>query len=201
MFGGMHKLHELSDKEKLIRKMIRDLHENRCNIDDVKIEHTRGCVPMLSCKLETPYREYLDVDKSLESLWNYTYNDIKSIDELWPSLDLMRKRDGEKIKKVIFNDPVTVVLWNDGTKTIVKCEGEEFDPEKGLAMAIAKKYLGTNKNRSNYYDAFKKWIPENKTKVELTSEGLTFTFENGSEVTKRLGKIFGTPTVWFGKGE
>ena len=41
-----------------------------------------------------------------------------------------------RIKKVIFNDPATIVLWSDGTKTVVKAEGEPFDPEKGLAMAI-----------------------------------------------------------------
>ncbi len=61
------------------------------------------------------------------------------------------------IKKVHFNDPVTVVLWTDGTKTIVRAENEEYDPEKGLAMAIAKKTLG---NKGSYYKTFKKWLPE-----------------------------------------
>lgn len=62
------------------------------------------------------------------------------------------------IKKVYFNDPVTVVLWEDGTKTIVRAgENEIYDPEKGLAMAIAKKALG---NQGNYYNVFKKWLPE-----------------------------------------
>ena len=65
-----------------------------------------------------------------------------------------------KIKKVIFNDPVTVVIWESGAKTIVKAENEAFDPEKGLAMAICKKALGTNKSGSNYYDIFKKWLPK-----------------------------------------
>ena len=64
------------------------------------------------------------------------------------------------IKKVIFNDPVTVVIWENGTKTIVRAENEAFDPEKGLAMAICKKALGTNKSGSNYYDIFKKWLPK-----------------------------------------
>lgn len=46
-------------------------------------------------------------------------------------------------KKVIFNSPATIVYWSDGSKTVVKCkEGEEFDREKGLAMAISKKVLG-----------------------------------------------------------
>ena len=62
-----------------------------------------------------------------------------------------------EITNVIFNDPATIVFWNDGTKTVVKAEGEPFDPEKGLAMAIAKKALG---NKGNYYNEFKKWLPE-----------------------------------------
>ena len=59
------------------------------------------------------------------------------------------------IKNVIFNDPATIVFWSDGTKTVVKAENEEFDPEKGLAMVIAKKFLG---NKGSYYNEFKKWI-------------------------------------------
>lgn len=59
------------------------------------------------------------------------------------------------IKDVIFNNPATIVLWADGTKTVVKAENEEFDPEKGLAMAIAKKALGNN---YDYYDVFKKYV-------------------------------------------
>lgn len=63
-----------------------------------------------------------------------------------------------KIKKVIYNDPATIVFWKDGTKTVVKaCEDDEYDPEKGLAMAISKKALG---NKGNYYETFKKALPK-----------------------------------------
>lgn len=61
------------------------------------------------------------------------------------------------IKKVGFYDPVTVVFWEDGTKTVVKAENEAFDKEKGLAMAIAKKYFG---NKGSYWNVFKQWIKE-----------------------------------------
>jgi len=62
-----------------------------------------------------------------------------------------------RIKNVIFNDPATIVLWADGEKTVVKCsENDVYDPEKGLAMAIAKRALG---NKGKYYDIFKKWLP------------------------------------------
>ena len=63
--------------------------------------------------------------------------------------------DRSEIKNVIFNPPATIVFWNDGTKTVVQARGDdEFDPEKGLAMAIAKKTLG---NDYGYYNTFEKW--------------------------------------------
>ena len=63
-----------------------------------------------------------------------------------------------EIKNVIFNDPATIVFWDDGTKTVVKCQdGDEFDPEKGLAMAIVKKAYG---NKGSYCNKLKKWLPK-----------------------------------------
>lgn len=64
-------------------------------------------------------------------------------------------KNNPSIKKVIFNEPATIVFWDDGTKTVVKAEDETFDKEKGLAMAISKKFLG---NKGNYYNEFKKWV-------------------------------------------
>ena len=67
------------------------------------------------------------------------------------------------IKTVHFSGPVTAVIWADKTKTVVRAnDGEFIDYEKGLAMAIAKKALGTNKSGSNYYDIFKKYLPKPK---------------------------------------
>lgn len=58
------------------------------------------------------------------------------------------------IEDVIFNGPATIVFWKDGTKTVVKAQDDdEFDPEKGLAMAISKKALGNNRD---YYKVFQK---------------------------------------------
>lgn len=69
-----------------------------------------------------------------------------------------RQIDMQRIKKVIFNDPATIVFWSDGTKTVVKRgENDTFDPEKGLAMAISKKFFD---NMGYYYDVFKKWLPK-----------------------------------------
>lgn len=70
-----------------------------------------------------------------------------------------------EIKNVIFNDSATIVFWADDTKTVVKAVNEDFDPEKGLAMAIAKKALG---NKGNYFNSIKKWCADypNKDKSE-----------------------------------
>lgn len=60
------------------------------------------------------------------------------------------------ITNVIFNNPATIVFWSDSTKTVVKCSDEEsYDPEKGLAMCIAKKMFG---NKGNYYNKIRKWL-------------------------------------------
>ena len=57
-------------------------------------------------------------------------------------------------KKVIFNEPATIVLWNDGTKTVVKHQEDdtrEFDPEVGYAMCYLKKLLGNTGNFNNIF--------------------------------------------------
>lgn len=57
------------------------------------------------------------------------------------------------IKKVIFNDPATIVLWDDGTKTVVKCsEGDTYSEWSGLAFCICKKLMG-----EEFHKVFKHW--------------------------------------------
>lgn len=69
------------------------------------------------------------------------------------------------IKKVIFNDPATIVFWKDGTKTVVKRqEGAEFDPEKGLAMAISRHYLCDICGLERYDGIFKRYMPKEEKK-------------------------------------
>ena len=66
-----------------------------------------------------------------------------------------RPKDG--LNKVIFDEEagVTVALWCDGTKTIVRCqEGDTFDKEKAVALCYMKKVLG---NRGSFNETLKKW--------------------------------------------
>lgn len=66
------------------------------------------------------------------------------------------------IKDVIFAPPATIVYWSDGSKTVVKCsEKDVFDPEKGLAMAIAKRCGG---NKGGYYKEIQNWVEKSGKK-------------------------------------
>lgn len=81
--------------------------------------------------------------------------------KLWRKVDCSGKEyDKVKpgIKRVMFNDPATIVFWEDGSKTVVKCSPRDiYDAEKGLAMAITKKYFG---NDNSFHDIFKEHVPE-----------------------------------------
>lgn len=90
-----------------------------------------------------------------------------AIDYSRQSMEQAKKNDIVKfgmcsvsIRKVIFNDPATIVLWSDGTKTVVKCGPEDtFDMEKGLAMAIVKKMAG---NDNRFHKVFKQYTKKKK---------------------------------------
>ena len=99
-------------------------------------------------------KKYFGNDSSYYKVFKKWLAKDKTVDNKIP--EYKRNRH---IKNVIFNDPATIVFWNDGTKTVVKAQNEKFDPEKGLAMAIAKKSLG---NKGNYYNEFKKWLTVKK---------------------------------------
>lgn len=91
------------------------------------------------------------------SIWDRSYYNPSEINKVIFGDEVFMRQP--KIKDVIFNDPATIVYWEDRTKTVVKCEGEKYDPEKGLTMAITKKMLG---NKGNYYEVVKKWVGEDK---------------------------------------
>ena len=113
----------------------------------------------------------------------YCYNDVIATRDFINSIYGINSSHIPEIKNVIFNDPATIVFWGDGTKTVVKCQdGDEFDPEKGLAMAIAKKAYG---NKGSYCNKLKKWLPKEEPvdtnsglRSILASQEFTFTIDS-----------------------
>ena len=150
------------------------LSYRRDNIDAL-LYYIKGSDKSLSANKETAERS------------NYMPTDIRSC-----------------IKKVKFNPPATIVFWTDNTKTVVKCQGEDYDPEKGLAMCICKKVLG---NKGNYYEVFKQWLPkeDDSDVVQKVLEHIkpqTFEFElKPIDINQRLFEVLtgvpGTATIQF----
>lgn len=96
-----------------------------------------------------------------------------------------RQKALDKIKNIMFNDPATIVFWSDGTKTVVKAKNEPYDPEKGLAMAIAKKFFD---NKSYYFDVFKKWLPAEEKEEEIVDPRLGLTEEDKKMIAELVQK-------------
>ena len=64
-----------------------------------------------------------------------------------------------KIKRVVYNNPYTIVYWTDGSNTRVKTVGgDKFNKEIGLQTAITRKYfeqLGSKTVRKDIKDLIK----------------------------------------------
>jgi len=69
------------------------------------------------------------------------------------------------IREVIYNNPATIVLWSDGTKTVTKCaKGDKYNRETGLTLCILKKLVGPTK----MHEVLENWCPQDAKRVTLT---------------------------------
>lgn len=152
--------------------------------------------------LQNAFIEYYDylkrtntpISKQLEKYAEeYCRKDVEMASLLYKRFNMPKDKPTlPEIKNVIFNDPATIVMWADGTKTVVQCQdGDIYDPEKGLAMAISKKILG---NKHDYYHTFKHWLKKYKKPEEV--QEFEFTLKPGTFVSDSL---FNGLTL--GKGE
>lgn len=97
------------------------------------------------------------------------------------------------IEKVIFNPPATIVIWNDGSKTVVKCkEGDNFNKEIGLAMCITRKYFGS---RHQFEKCVEKYGSEVSDQTPLKD---TFNVDLNIDFSQTLyGSMFNAFTDYF----
>ena len=68
-------------------------------------------------------------------------------------------------EKIIFNDPATIVIWADGTRTVVKaCKEDKFNKEAGLKTALLQRIFGKDidKEINKIVDKDNKKEKENK---------------------------------------
>ena len=71
------------------------------------------------------------------------------------------------IKKVIYSDPVTVVIWEDGSKTISRCDDTDiYDELTGFMLCVFKKTMSAK----NMREAFEKYVYDiNSDKIKWES--------------------------------
>lgn len=102
-----------------------------------------------------PYAQYL------------MYESLSRIQEGIKDLNVMFYRR-PKVKRVIFNDPATIILWEDGSKTVVKCQsGDTYNRETGFALAYLKKMLG---NDNTFNKEINKWVRPEEASDESDDE-------------------------------
>ena len=98
-------------------------------------------------------REIKDAYKNWDLRWNLRFDKEELDKHIKTDYTKHAKRSKPKYfayKKVIFNPPATIVLWEDGQKTVVKCsENDEYDYEKGLALCFMKRALGNTSGDLN----------------------------------------------------
>lgn len=144
-----------------------------CN-DQKRVIYNLGEGQLRNCYNKALINDFLMKDYKAKSNTSYCLVDYTHASKI--------KLQPLKVKKVIFNGNRTIVIFDNGTKSIVKCEDEKFDKEKGLAMALVKAVYGTNESHSNYYNIFKKWIPDEEV---LSADEIAYC-ERDAEVVKDL---------------
>lgn len=56
-----------------------------------------------------------------------------------------------KIEKVIYSNPVTVVIWDDGTKTKSRCDSQDtYDELTGFMLCVFKKIMPAKEMRKMF---------------------------------------------------
>lgn len=126
---------------------------------DMKLKQARGSILKIGDSEDMKKIENLKWPISKEFA-KYVRNDVETTAKMVLNSIYGKRTALPSIKDVIFSDPATIIFWKDGTKTVVKAQdGEKYDPEKGLAMAISKKALG---NTREYYHTFLRWLKKGK---------------------------------------
>ena len=72
------------------------------------------------------------------------------------------------VSKIIFNPPATIVFWEDGTKTVVKCAAEdEFNEYCGFLAALGKKVYENNNQIKKLFDKKAEWYENKKGEKDI----------------------------------
>lgn len=177
----------------------------RSNYDDIMMEAFTNYKTVDLNKFKVPNGNLVDLNNLL--VWNHDSEPIAKVTSCEIKQDVgadlyldvqavtLSKEERNKImsryyshktteiKRVIFSDPATIVFWADGSKTVVKAHNEDYDPEKGLAMAVCKRLYGDKYHRV-FKDAMKSY--EKETVVKDFEGAMAKTRETIQTLVKEL---------------
>lgn len=133
-------------------------------------------------------------------------NIVQNFERLWKQLGIATMKDSLTPVKIRKDGSVTVVFWNDGTATSVRCSADDtYDDYIAFCAALAKRVLGsTSAVKRSIHDcpvelademrlksiaaAVEKTYSENKIKDMMVSNtgGKMYTFNISSVDIKRI---------------
>ena len=94
-----------------------------------------------------------------------------------------------KVKRIIYNDPATIVFWNDGTKTVVKRgPSETFNKYTAFCAALAKKMYGNNSRVNKIVNEGEDQTSKNHTK-NLAEQILHLRYKQHMSIAKIAAKL------------
>lgn len=157
------------------------IHTDKVHVEIVYLDPIKWTATLFQ-KRDAVFGKKELIDKAHEQFFQFMIAPKKSLSKYIkdlhadPTVTEVKPRETylPEIKNAYFNNPMTVVLWEDGTKTMVRCqEGDVYSAETGLALCIAKKAMG---NMPNFNNVFRKWIPEEAKddRVVLQVDGVDF---------------------------
>ena len=143
---------------KLVMSIVEE-DERIMRMTSVNIESDIYGDATMSCEFELSKEDRIKFDElSKKRIGNKFagYGDIRDVyREMIPILLSKENSKMPQPKKVIFNGPATIVLWQDGTKTVVKrFEDDESDRRIAIVWCIMKKIFGSYTNADKYIKQF-----------------------------------------------
>lgn len=148
-FGNVYEVLQIGDIVKV--KDVASIYCGHIGVT-VRIDNPGFYVdPIYAVRFDEPYKTQFFNAKNLVKVGHFTHESEITMGAPMEKKRKFAKRGANEmkkldVKKIIFNGPKTIVLWADGTKTIVSMSKDEakFDPEAAFCAAYTKKMFGTN---------------------------------------------------------
>lgn len=178
-------------------KAPREIQVNATSLEKIPRKHREETVITSGKRNGKAMRTLLEKMVDESSQFDAALYSFDFLNKLTGGTDEMKKLD---VKKIIFSGPKTIVLWTDGTKTIVSMSKDElrFDPEAAFCAAYTKKMFGSNskikriiEQKSNFEEYTKAAIENAETEfdkfMKCTCPWL-YTEEKPTEVEEAIAK-------------